>query len=232
MEEGNNVVQYWVPVLWGVIVLALVLIVFGSAIQREKHARVPKSILFRIAEHIYLFIEQMCLNVIGPHGRKYIPFVGTMFVFVLFSNLFGLTGLPSPTAHLSINIGLAVTVFLYVQYEGIRANGPLGYLKHFWGPLAMIGPLMFVVEVVSEFAKVVSLSVRLYGNMYGEHEVNAMFRDLVHVGGFPVPLNAPLLLLAIFTCLIQALVFGILTAIYLGLMTSHEGSDHAAQEAH
>jgi len=220
---------YWALPLWGLIIIGLFLAVFGTAIQKGRTERVPRGFLFRLAEHIYVFIENMCVNVIGPRGRKYVPFVGTMFIFIVCSNLWGLLGLPTPTASLAINLGLSITVFVYVQYEGIRNNGILGYIKHFWGPMALIGPLMLFVEVVSEFAKIISLSLRLYGNVHGEHEVSHVFGNLVSVGGFPLPLQAPILLLAIFTSLIQALVFAMLTTIYLALMSPH---DHEEEHTH
>jgi F-type H+-transporting ATPase subunit a len=223
---------WWTHMVWGWAVFASIILVAGFVVSRGKRERVPRGLAFRIAEHIYLYVENMCLSIIGPQGEKYIPFVGTLFIFTLFSNLVGLLGFPAPTSSLNITLAQALIVFCYVQFEAIRVNGPFGYLKHFWGPVLFIGPLMFLIEVVSEFAKIISLSLRLYGNMFGEHEVTNTFANLVHwpdrmplIGGLPVPVHAPLILLGIFTCLIQALVFAILPTIYLALMISHEDQE-------
>jgi F-type H+-transporting ATPase subunit a len=174
----------------------------------------------------------MCVGVIGPHGRKYIPLVLTVYLVILCSNMFGLLGLFAPTSSLGFTLGLALVVVFYVQYEGIRVNGPLGYVKHFMGPdLGMkwytflpffIVPLLFVIEVVSEVAKNLSLSLRLQGNISGEHQVGSTFGDMLHIGDFAVPLQALLLPLGVFVCIVQALVFTMLTCVYLSLFTSHE----------
>jgi len=222
---------WWSNQAWAFFILVLIAFVGGAIVSKGRKERVPRG-AFRYLEHIYLFIENMANSVIGPGGQKYIPLLGTLFMFILISNLLGIFGFPAPTASLNTNLGLSLIVFVYVQYEGIRANGFVGYLKHFWGPVWFIGPLMFFIEVVSEFAKIVSLSLRLYGNMYGEHQLTHVLSNMVTVGGLPIPVHAPLLLLAVFTCLVQALVFTILTAIYLSLMTSHEGEHHEPAVAH
>lgn len=227
--EETNV--WWSNQAWAVFIFALIGIVGMVIVQRGKNERVPRG-AFRYVEHVYTFVENMALSVIGPHGKKYVPLLATLFCFILVSNLIGVIGFPAPTASLNTNLGLSISVFLYVQYEGIRANGFLGYLKHFWGPVAFIGPLMFFIEVVSEFAKIISLSLRLYGNMYGEHQITHTLANMVKVGGYPMPVHAPLVLLAIFTCLVQALVFTMLTAIYLSLMTSHEHDEGHHEVAH
>jgi F-type H+-transporting ATPase subunit a len=179
----------------------------------------------------------MCLNVIGPHGRKYIPFVITIYLIVLCSNLFGLIGLVAPTSSLGVTFGLAVVVVIYVQEEGIRANGPIGYIKHFFGPplgggiMFLVSILLFFIETISEAAKMISLSLRLQGNIHGEHQVGGTLGNLVHFGSFGLPLQTILVPLSMFVCLVQALVFTMLTCVYLGMMTSHEeehGESHQA----
>jgi F-type H+-transporting ATPase subunit a len=178
----------------------------------------------------------MCVGVIGPHGRKYIPLIMTVYLLILFSNLIGLVGLGAPTAWLGFTLGLAIVVVFYVQYEGIRVNGPLGYIKHFFGPsLGMkwwtglpifIALLMFFIEVVSEVAKNFSLSLRLQGNISGEHMVSKTFGDMVPLTEtFSLPVQTPLVLLGVFVCLVQALVFTMLSCVYLSLFTSHEGDE-------
>ena len=233
-ETAHAEGEWWTPIFWTAIVFVLILILGRIAVShaREKRARNPITLL---AEHVYVFIENMCVSVIGPHGRKYIPFVFTIYLVVLFSNLFGLLGLFAPTSSLGITFGMAVVVVLYVQEEGIRANGPIGYIKHFFGPplgsiyLIGISILLFFIETISEAAKMLSLSLRLQGNISGEHRVGSTLGNLVHVGNFGVPLQTVLLPLSVFVALVQALVFTMLTCVYLGLMTHHE---EAHAEAH
>lgn len=221
---------WWGPLAWTLIVFVLILILGRIAVSHARE-RIPKNPLTLLAEHLYFWIEEMCLNVIGPHGRKYITFVVTIYLVVLFSNLFGLLGLVAPTAFFGVTFGMAVVVVLYVQEEGIRANGPIGYVKHFFGPklgwqYAGISLLLFFIETISEAAKMLSLSLRLQGNIHGEHQVGGTLGGLVKFGSFGVPLQTLLIPLSVFVCIVQALVFTMLTCVYLGLMTNHE-DDHA-----
>jgi F-type H+-transporting ATPase subunit a len=235
-DEASGEGLWWTPLIWTVLVFALILILGRVALShaREKLTRNPLTLM---AEHLYLWIESMCLNVIGPHGRKYIPFVVTIYLIVLFSNLFGLVGLVAPTGFFGVTFGLAVVVVIYVQEEGIRANGPIGYVKHFFGPplgswaLLPISFLLFFIEVISEAAKMLSLSLRLQGNIHGEHQVGTTLGSLLHFGNFSVPLQTILVPLGVFVCLVQALVFTMLTCVYLGMMTHHE-EDESHSEGH
>src|SRR5262249_53701082 len=121
----------------------------------------------RLAEHLYLFLEGMAVNVIGPHGKKYVSLLLALWTFIFVANVFGLIFPYTPTADWSLNIGLAIITVVYVQYEGIKANGALGHLKHFAGPklvgfMVVVSGLIFCVEIISELMKLVSLSIRLY----------------------------------------------------------------------
>lgn len=236
-SAGHPEYAWWAPVFWMVLIFIVlaVLLRIGLAGARRN---VPKSYIAKLTEHGYLFIENMCVGVIGPHGRKYIPLVLTIYLVILFSNMFGLIGLFAPTASLGFTLGMALVVVFYVQYEGIRVNGPIGYIKHFMGPnLGMkwytvlplfITPLLFFIEVVSEVAKNLSLSLRLQGNISGEHEVGRTLGGMTHVTDtFAIPWQALLLPLGVFVSLVQALVFTMLTCVYLSLFTAHE-----AEEAH
>jgi F-type H+-transporting ATPase subunit a len=154
-----------------------------------------------------------------PHdGMKYLPIAGTFFFFIFFANLCGLFFfLQPPTANLNVTFALSITCFLYFNAEGIRAHGLLGYLKHFLGPVLAMAPLMFVIEMIGNFARALSLSMRLYGNIYGEHTANSIFAGLV-----PILVPWPMMALGIFGALLQAYVFTLLTTVYLGGATAHE----------
>lgn len=203
--------------------------------------RIPSG-LQNVAEQVCETFEFLTVSVIGPHGRKYTAFIGTIFSFVLISNLWGqfywlseitrpLLGryVAAPTASLNTNIAVALCVFLFVQYEGIKANGIGGYLKHFAGPMVALAPLMFLIEVIGEIAKPVSLSLRLYGNIYGEEQIVGVLAGF-GAQAFGVPLQFPMLIFGVFTSVVQALVFTMLTCIYLSLMTTHE-EDHGHARA-
>lgn len=235
-EGGHHAGEWWAPIFYSVLVCLIILVAARIAIAGFRAERVPRNPVSRLMDHVYRYIEDMCLNVIGPHGAKYIPLVMTVFLFIMLSNFLGLLGLMAPTSILGVTFGLAVTVVMYVQYEGIRANGLLGYVRHFFGPdmgipwwkgAIFISLLLFGVEVISELAKMLSLSLRLYGNISGEHEVGIQLQKLVKIGEFGVPLHALLLPLGVFVSLVQALVFTMLTCVYLSLMTSHGEEEHA-----
>jgi len=229
---------WWTPVSWMVVIFFLIVLLLAKAISGSKNTNVPKSYISRLAEHAYLFIENMCLSVIGPGGKKYVPLVLTIYLIILFSNFFGLFGLYAPTASLSFTLGLALVVVFYVQYEGIRALGFKNYVKHFMGPdLGMpmkyilpifITLLLFFIEVVSEIAKNLSLSLRLQGNISGEHMVGQTLGAIKPVSDtFAIPFQAALVPLGVFVCVVQALVFTMLTCVYLSLFVAHD-----AEEAH
>lgn len=186
-------------------------------------------------EQLYLFLENMCVGIIGPHGFKYMPMIMTFWLVIFVSNVVALFMPTAPTAILSFNLGMALISIGYVQYEGMRANGVLGHFKHFAGPklplfMIPITLMILVIELVSEVMKNVSLSLRLFGNIHGGHEaVTAMN----HLGeSVYIPLGAFLLPIKVLTCLVQALIFTLLTCVYLSLVTSHDHGDEHHDEAH
>ena len=218
----------------------VVAFIFGLLAYAKKgiNSRVIKNPLTQMSEQMYLFIENMCVGIIGPHGRKYVPFIGTLWLIIFFGNLIALFFGFSPTASLGFNLGLAVTSIAYVQYEGIKQNGLIGHLSHFAGPkmgLAMIGIniLIFVIEIVSELMKNASLSLRLYGNIFGGgqavHKMNELGHDVyVPVGEFLLPVK-------LMTVVVQAMIFCLLTCVYISLVThphDEEHGDHAGDHSH
>ena len=192
--------------------------------------------LAQASEQLYLFIENMCVATIGSHGRKYMPMIMTFWLVIFFGNMLALFLPFSPTADLSFNLGMALISIGYVQWEGIKANGVFGHFSHFAGPklgLAMIPItlMIFVIEIVSELMKNVSLSLRLYGNIHGGHQaVEAM--NQVGSGAF-IPLGAFLLPVKLLTVIVQAMIFTLLTCVYLSLVTSHHSDDaHGHEHEH
>jgi F-type H+-transporting ATPase subunit a len=199
--------------------------------------RVFKNPITQCAEQLYLFIENMCVSTIGPHGRKYVPMVMTFWLVIFFSNLVALLLGTAPTSILGFNLGMALIAIGYVQYEGIRANGIFGHFGHFSGPklagpLVLISVMIFFIEIISEIMKNVSLSLRLYGNIHGGHEAVVAMNNLgLHVfGKTGIPFGEFLIPIKLLTCVVQAMIFCLLLCVYISLVTHHE-EEHAA-EAH
>jgi len=176
-------------------------------------------------------------GVLGPDGRQFVPFLGTLFLYIYLQNIFGLIPLMfTPTSMVETTASMAILVFVYVQWTAVRMNGPLGYIKHLAGdPQDAIGwgmaPLMLPLHVVGELAKPLSLALRLFGNMMGEETLLAVFMGLgVSILAFThlpvgIPLHVPFMFLALLTTLIQALVFTLLSTIYFALVLPHHDEE-------
>jgi F-type H+-transporting ATPase subunit a len=178
-------------------------------------------------EAIYGFIADMADEVIGHHGPKYVPYLVALGMFILSCNLIGLVpGLISPTSVPIVPLGCALLTWFYYNYQGVRTNGPIGYLKHFIGPqdkempLAMrllLPFLLFPIEVFSHLARVMSLTIRLFANMFAGEMVTLVFFSLI-------PLGIPVLFegLHIGVSFIQTYIFVLLACVYLGEATGQE----------
>ena len=151
-------------------------------------------------------------------AERYLPLYGSLVFFILFNNLVGLIpGFVPATDTLKTNLALALVVFLVTHVAGLFANG-LGYLKHFMGPIWWLAPLMLVIEVISHVVRPISLSLRLLGNMFADHKVLATFFVLV-----PILVPLPFYFLGILVCVVQTLVFTLLSMVYIDMATAHEG---------
>ena len=166
------------------------------------------------AESVYGMVE----GAMGPeNAARFFPLIGALWMFILFGNLFALIpGFVSPNDTLKTNVGLALLVFVLTHYYGVKEHG-LSYFKHFLGPSLALAPLMLPIELISHFARPMSLAVRLMGNMMADHKVVMSFFALV-----PLLVPLPFLLLGLLVCLIQALVFCTLTMVYIGMAIEHE----------
>ncbi|MBI1333446.1 MAG: F0F1 ATP synthase subunit A [Armatimonadetes bacterium] len=235
LAEEEQFVSFKGWAFYLLIVIVFICVFLGYA-KKGYNGRVFTSKVSRLAEQLYLFLENMVLGAIGPHGRKYLPLAAGFWILIFVSNILALLAPMSPTTVLSFNVGLAVASIAYVQYEGIKANGFFGHVTHFAGPklglaLLPITLMIFVIEIFSELMKNMSLSIRLFANMHGGHaaveSMNSLFFGLSVPGLNLVPLGEFLLPLKILTCVVQALVFTLLTCVYLGLVTSHGHGDEA-----
>lgn len=155
-------------------------------------------------------IENMLVETMGEHGKPFFPLIATLALFILVSNLIGLIpGFFPPTANINTTAACAVVVFVTTHIVGLQHHGA-GYIKHFLGPIAWLAPMMFFIEVIGHFSRVISLTLRLFGNMNGHELVLIIFFGLAP---FLVPL--PMMLMGVLVSFIQAFVFMLLAMIYI-----------------
>jgi F-type H+-transporting ATPase subunit a len=230
-------------VVYSLLVALLVCVVLIAAASR--HDKVPGGFINAI-EYLVETLSNFVCDILGPrYGPRFVPFLGSLFIYIWTMNLFGIIPLmKSPTSSLNVTLALALTVVLYVHFIAIRELGFIGWLDHLAGsPRSVIDwclvPLMFPIHVIGELAKPVSLSCRLFGNIFGEDMLLVGFASLgitalsaLHVP-FGIPLQFPFLFLALMTSTIQALVFTMLSTIYFLLMLPHDDHGHGHEgEAH
>jgi F-type H+-transporting ATPase subunit a len=195
--------------------VAMEVLVFGFLLVAFILVRSSLSVespggLQHMFEGINGFIEGQSRDVIGHHSERFTPFLVTLGLFILISNLFGVVpGLESPTATPVVPLGCAICAFVYYQSQGLRQGG-LGYLKHFLGPVWWLSPLMLPLEIISHLARVLSLTIRLYANMFAGDIVTLVFFSLI-------PLAVPVVFLGLHlgVALLQAYIFVLLTTVYL-----------------
>jgi len=202
-----------------------------------RYARKPAIIPSGAQNLLELFVggvDRFVQSILGPAGRRYTPFVGTLFLYIWCMNLAGLVpGLKSSTANLNTTAALALVVFSYVQWTGIRHLGLLGYLDHLAGqPRDLVGwllvPLLLPIHILGECIKPLSLSMRLCFNVFAEDVLLAVMvgLGLALAVAMRLPLGLPLQLfvvpLVVIFSTVQALVFSLLSTVYIGLMLPHE----------
>jgi F-type H+-transporting ATPase subunit a len=233
------------------IVAVLLLVLFAvkarGALVKAQDATVPAGELGsrNIAELIVQLIVSQSDAIIGKAGRKYVPFYGTFFFFILTSNLMGLLpGFGAPTANLNTTIGLALCSFIGYNVIGVREQG-MSYFKHFVGPMTSLPgeslvaklafvPLLlisvlffFILELFSHGFRPVSLSLRLFGNMMGDHQVIGAF-----IGLTKLVVPVAFYVMGTLVSLIQAFVFTLLSMIYVALAISHGHDEEHGHESH
>ena len=170
-----------------------------------------------LAEMTNEFVSDQSEQIIGHGSERFVSYLTALFLFILLSNLLGLVpGLESPTANPVVPLGFALVTFIYYHYHGVRSNGA-GYIKQFLGPVWWLYPLLFPIEIISHCARVLSLTVRLYANMFAGDLLTLAFFSLV-------PIGVPLVFLGLHlgVAVIQAYVFLLLAAIYLSLAVAHD----------
>ncbi|MDH7499338.1 MAG: F0F1 ATP synthase subunit A [candidate division NC10 bacterium] len=190
--------------------VVMVLLIVPSFLLTRRLKGTPgagQNLLEFLVEMLQDFLESM----MGPKGKRYLPLIGTLTLFILFSNLLGLVpGFHSPTNNLNTTVACALVVFFSTHIIGIKEQGLRRYLRHFTGPVWWLAPIMVPVEVIGHLARPVSLSVRLFGNIFGEDAVLVILLSLV-----PLLIPLPMMFLAVFTSVVQTFVFVMLSTLYI-----------------
>src|SRR5579864_3528701 len=198
------------------LVVFLLLIIFFVAVRSRLKVEQPGG-LQNVVEMLNEYISEQAHDIIGHEYESYVPYVITLGLFILLSNLIGLVpGFDSPTADPVVPLGLAATTFIYYHFHGLRHHGA-HYIKQFLGPVWWLAPLMFLIEVISHFARIMSLTIRLYANMYAGELVTLAFFSLI-------PILVPVVFIALHkgVALVQTFIFVMLTMVYLGMALSEE----------
>lgn len=198
------------------ILVFLLLLIFFVLTRISLRVERPGAVQ-QVAEMVHGFVSDQAGSIIGEGGERYVLFCTCVLLFILLSNLIGLVpGLISPTSVPTVPLGVALLCFLYYHFHGIREQGP-GYIKHFLGPIWWISWMMLPIEIISHFARLLSLTVRLYANMFAGEMVTLVFFSLV-----PIALPFVFLGLHFGVALIQAYIFMLLTMLYLGEAVAHQ----------
>ena len=200
LHLGEHVTYTW---------LVMILLILVALLVKRNIQTVPTG-LQNFFEPIVAGIEGMIEETMGPKGKAYFPLIATIAFFILTSNLIALIpGFYPPTANLNTNAAMALTVFAMTHIIGIKEHG-IGYFKHFCGPVIWLAPLIIPIEIVGHLARPLSLTLRLFGNMYGHEVVLMIFFALV-----PFLLPLPMMLMGVLVAFIQTFVFFLLAMIYI-----------------
>lgn len=226
-EPGTKVIPD--HVVMSLLIVALVG-VLGLLVRSRLSVEHPGRLQLVLEDIVTLMVGFLRSN-IGEKGPRFLPLVGAIGVFIFTANMMGkVPGLMSPTASLNTTVACAITVWLYYHYQGMKAQGIGAYLKHFAAPPGVplfIAPVMLPIEIISHLSRVMSLSLRLFGNVFGEELVVLILASIIP---FLVPL--PMMVLGTITGSLQAYIFVLLTTIYLAGAVHTEHDDEHGTSAH
>ena len=217
-------------VVW--VIILMIIVTVGVLLLRGKLSVDKPSKGQQLLEVVVEQIRALLDQVVGPYGRRYLPVVGSFAIFILIGNLMGLVPeLGAPTENINVAGALGLTSFVYYISMGFRQQG-LGYLKHFTAGLTgvmlyTLGILIFVVEIISNSVRPVTLSLRLFINMFADHQIAGVFLDLVP---WLVPIFT--IVLGVFVSFVQTFIFITLSMVYLSETVPHEEHDHEEDHGH
>jgi F-type H+-transporting ATPase subunit a len=197
----------------------VILVILVAAVVLRRRLSVEKPDVFQQAmEMVVEFTRNLNQEIIGHGSERYTAMVGTLGVFILLCNVLGLVPtLQTPTANIQVTLGCAVAAFVYYNFQGFREQGIFGYLKHLCGPIMLMAIIMFPIEVIGNLGRLLSLSVRLYANMFVGDILETVFTSLV-----PIAVPAVFMALHLFVSALQAYIFMLLPAIYISMAVSSE----------
>jgi F-type H+-transporting ATPase subunit a len=225
----SDFLHHWQSIIFSFIAASLIALVFYLG-SRSKEM-IPYG-LQNFLEWIVESFRSFVVSVLGPEGEKYVPFLGTLFLYILTMNTLGLIPLmASPSSNLNITVALAICVFVMVQYLNIKNMGIKGFLYHLAGsPTNAVGwaiaPLMFPIELLTQIARPVTLALRLFGNILGEKILVSFFAMVAITMLYFFPVQLPFMFLGLLTSVMQAMVFTLLSTIYILLSVPHSEEIH------
>ena len=197
-------------VIMALLVLVICAIFFPLATRRL--SRDNPGPLQHVLELVVGGLRGLLHEIVGHDSDRFLPIIGAFATFIFLSNIFGLFYfLQPPTANVNTTFALSLSSFLYFNYQGIRKQGLFGYLKHFMGPVMWLAPIFFIIEMIGNLARILSLGMRLFGNILGEHTATGIF-----MGMLPLILPWPMMGLGIFGAFLQTFVFVMLLMVYIG----------------
>jgi F-type H+-transporting ATPase subunit a len=214
-QQPNHVIT----AIFVLLLLGGVSLYIRNSLKKMPNPLVPPSRfnLLHLFEVVIEFILGLMEGIIGPHSERYLPLIGSLFIFIFTCNILGIIpGFLPPTDNINTNAACAIIVFLVYNYYGFKEHG-WKYIRQFTGPIIWLAPMMFVIEIFSHLFRPFSLSVRLFGNIFGDHMVLQIFSDLV-----PFLVPCIFMVLGMVVSLIQAFIFAALATVYIGLAVSHE----------
>lgn len=219
VEPGHHAVPDQIVMI---LIVAVGLILFSWWLRGRLSVDSPSG-MQHLIEVSFDAIRNLMREVIGKESQRFTPIIATLALYILVGNFLGLIpGFLSPTSNYNITASCAICVFIYYNYHGFRKHGFKGYMKHFAGPVLWMAPLLFVIELISHLARPLSLSIRLFGNIYAEELIIASLNDIV-----PFLASIPVMFLALFAGTIQAFIFILLTMVYIsGAVEEAHGDDH------
>jgi F-type H+-transporting ATPase subunit a len=227
---AENAVPWYTVMFFIACILSIVLIwILKGKLSEDEPGHGQQTL-----EVSVLAVRNMLADIIGPHGLQYFPVVMTFAVLILVCNLMGMFPLfMTPTAATSVTFALGISSFVYYNYIGIKENGIMAHLAHLWGPIWWIGPLIFLIELISNFVRPFSLGIRLFGNMFADEKVFETVANLAPpYTYFAFPVLMLLMGLSVFVALIQTFVFILLSQLYLSEVSHPPHEEHEGQEEH
>ncbi len=226
LEHSLHIKQHIITFALVSTLFVLVGVAYRAKLSSIKNNIVPdRGITFRnVFEALGQFIYNLARNIMGEEeAKRYYTVIMLLFTLVFLNNLVGLLpGFLPPTDNFNTTLALGLFVFIYYNIQGIRAQGVVGHIKHFMGPVWYLAVLIFPIELISHAVRPLSLGLRLKGNMEGDHLVLSIFSGLV-----PYIVPIPFYVIGLFVCFMQAFVFTLLTMVYISLATAHHDHDDA-----